>query len=77
MEVFSWMKNSTFQEGVLYSVGKGSSEGDGWLRLQTVKGQIPTDCGHLNKKWSDTEPEDKSLVYVLQIFEVNNCSYNC
>jgi hypothetical protein len=28
----------------------------------------------LRKKWSDTKPGDKSLVYVLYISEVNNCS---
>jgi hypothetical protein len=26
----------------------------------------------LSKEWSDTEPEDESLLYVLQICEVNN-----
>jgi hypothetical protein len=30
----------------------------------------------LSKKSSDTEPEDKSLVYVLRICGVNNCGYN-
>jgi hypothetical protein len=32
------------------------------LRLQTVK-TLREDS--LSKKWNDTEPEDKSLVYVL------------
>jgi hypothetical protein len=31
----------------------------------------------ISMKGTDTEPEDKSLVYVLYICEVNNFSYNC
>jgi hypothetical protein len=30
-----------------------------------LRGEIQPDCGRLNKKLSDTEPEDKSLVNVL------------
>jgi LEA14-like dessication related protein len=39
--------------------------------------EIQPDCERLSKKWSDTETEDKSLVYVLNIYNVNNGSYNC
>jgi hypothetical protein len=30
-----------------------------------LRGEIQPECGRLSKKWSDAEPEDKSLVYVL------------
>jgi hypothetical protein len=30
-----------------------------------LRGEIQPECGRLSKKWSDTEPEDKSPVYVL------------
>jgi hypothetical protein len=47
-----------------------------WLNELTDSQESDTDrLRRLNKKWSNTEPEDKSLVNVLYICEVNNCGY--
>jgi hypothetical protein len=57
------------------STEKGSNVGKFYIcKCKTVsqestdkqlRGEIQPDCWRLNKKWSDTEPEGKSLVYVL------------
>jgi hypothetical protein len=54
-----------FEKVFSRSVGEAvkSQEGAGQKRSRTVKNEVI--------------PEDKSLVNVLYICEVNNCGYNC